>query len=94
MVRKNLAHNHNMKDVVELVVKCRGREIQIHLLTAPENATYLSPQYISNMIQVMADYVKQPLRNILKTFNFSFYSNETTKITEQFSSLYFCYVLL
>ena len=56
-----------------------------HLLTAP-NATYLSPQYISSMIQVMSDYVKQPLHNILKTFNFSFYSDETTKITstEQF----------
>lgn len=55
MVRKICAHNHNFKDVVELVAECPGREIQTHLLTAPENATYLSPQYISNMIQVMAD---------------------------------------
>ena len=85
MVRKICADNHNFKDVVELVAECPGREIQTHLLTAP-NATYLSPQYISSMIQVMSDYVKQPLHNILKTFNFSFYSDETTKITstEQF----------
>ena len=44
------------------------------------------PQYISNMIQVMADYVKQPSHNILKTSYFLFYIDETTEITstEQF----------
>ena len=50
-------------------------------LTAPKNSTYLSPQYISKMIQVMADYVKQPLHSMLKTCNFSFYSDETVDIT-------------
>ena len=46
------------------------------------------------MIQVMADYVKQPLHNMLKTCNFSFYSDETTDITsgEQFTVYAtFCY---
>ena len=57
-VRKNWTHTHNFKDVVELVVECGAQEIQTHLLGAPTNATYLLPQYISKMIQVMADYVK------------------------------------
>ena len=62
--------------------------IQTHLLTATKNATYLSPQYIPKMIQVMeGDYVKQPLHNMLKTCNFLFYTDETTGITstEQFA---------
>ena len=72
--------------MVELVTESGGREIEAHLLTAPKNVTYLSSQYIK-MIQVMADYVKQPLHNMLKTCNFSFYSDETMKITstEQFA---------
>ena len=39
------------------------------------------------MIQVMADFVKQPLDNMLKTCNFSFYIDDTTGITstEQFT---------
>ena len=79
-------HTHNFKDVVELVTESGGREIEAHLLTAPKNATYLSSQYIK-MIQVMADYVKKPLHNILKTCNFSFYSDEAMNITstEQFA---------
>ena len=47
-----------------------------YLLTEPKNASYLSSQYISKMIQVMAYHKKQPLHHMLKTFNFSFYSDE------------------
>ena len=69
-----------------MVAECGSWEIQTRLLAAPKNATYLLPQYISNMIQVMADYVKQPSHNILKTSYFLFYIDETTEITstEQF----------
>ncbi len=49
-----------------------------------KSATYLSPEYVSKMIEVMADYVKQLLHSALKTGNFTFYSDETTDI-EQFS---------
>ena len=39
------------------------------------------------MIQVIADYLKQPLLSALRTGNYTFYSDETTDITfiEQFS---------
>ena len=87
MIRKNWAYTHSFKDVVELVAECGGKEIQTHLLTAPKNATYLSPEYVSKMIEVMADYVKQPLHSALKTGNYTFFSDETTDVTsiEQFS---------
>jgi hypothetical protein len=87
MIRKNWAYTHNFQDVVKLVAECGGNEIQTHLLTAPKNATYLSPEYVSKMIEIMADYVKQPLHSTLKTGNYTFYSDETTDITsiEQFS---------
>ena len=44
MVRKNWAHTHNFKEVVELLKQCGDREIETHLLLAPKNATKLPPQ--------------------------------------------------
>ena len=69
----------------ELVGECGAKQIQAHLLTAPKNATYLSSN--SKMIEVIADYLKQPLLSALRTGNYTFYSDETTDITfiEQFS---------
>ena len=82
MVCKNWAHTHNFTDVVNLVAECGGTEIKSHLLTAPKNATYLTPEYISKMIQIIADYVRIPLLSTLKTCNgFTFYSDEMSDIT-------------
>ena len=75
MIKKNWAYTHNFRDIVELIGVCGGKEISSHLLTAPRNATYLSPVYVAKMVSVMADYIKTP---ILCTF---VYSDETADIT-------------
>ena len=47
MIRKNWAYSHNFRDIVGLVGDCGAKEISSHLLTAPKNAKYLSPLYVS-----------------------------------------------
>ena len=96
MVCKNWAHTYNFTNVDNLVAECSGTEIKSHLLTAPKNATYLSPEYISKMIQIIADYVRIPLLSTLKTCNgFTFYSDETSDIITSIEQLAiyatFCY---
>ena len=43
MIRKNWAHNHNIRETVELVADCGAREISSHLLTStiPFTIVYL-----------------------------------------------------
>ena len=43
MIRKNWAHSHNFRDIIELADDCSAKEISLHLLIAPKNAKYLSP---------------------------------------------------
>ena len=40
MIRKNRAHSHDYRDIVELVADCGAKEISSHLLTAPKNTEY------------------------------------------------------
>ena len=60
MIRKNWAHIHNFRDIIELVVDCGAKEISSHLLTAPKNAKYLSPLYASKYIETkyMSNYIE------------------------------------
>ena len=53
MIRKNWAHSHNFEDIVELVADCGAKVISPHLLTAPKNAKYLSPLYVSKYIETV-----------------------------------------
>ena len=61
MIRKNWAHNHNFRDIVKLVADCGAKEISSHLLSAPKNAKYLSPLYVSKYTKTMSNYMKQTL---------------------------------
>ena len=36
----------NFRTLAELVSRCDGKELQIHLLTSPNNALYMSPDYL------------------------------------------------
>ena len=58
LIKKNWAHTHNFKSIVELVAACGGEEIKKHLLHAPQKANYMSPEYISKYIQIMNDHIK------------------------------------
>ena len=52
MIIKNWTYNHNFSDVVDLVAHCGGKEISTHLIMAPKNATFMSPEYISESIKI------------------------------------------
>ena len=55
MIRKNWAHSHNFRDIVELVADCCAKETFSHLLTAPKNAKYLLPMYVSKSTETMSN---------------------------------------
>ena len=80
MIIKNWAYTHNFH-VVDLISQCGGKEISSHLIMAPKNATYMSPEYISKYVTIMADFVKKPLHSTMKNNEFTFYSDETLDIT-------------
>ena len=67
LIKKNWAHSHNFKSIVELVAASGGEEIKKNLLHTPQNANYMSPEYISKYIQIMDDYIKLPLFASLRT---------------------------
>ena len=82
LTKKNWAHSHNFKSIVELVAACGGEEIKKHLLHAPQNANYMSPEYISKYIQIMDDHIKLPLLTSLSSSGpFTFFNNETSHVT-------------
>ena len=55
MIRKNWAHSHNFRDIVELVADCCAKETFSHLLTAPKNAKYLLPMYVSKSTETISN---------------------------------------
>ena len=80
MIRKNWAHSHNFRDIVELVADCGVEEMSSHLLTAPK-CKILFPLYVSKYIETMSNYMKQPLLENIRSNLYSFYTDETSDIT-------------
>ena len=78
---KNWAYTHNFHDVIDLISQCGGKEISSHLIMARKNATYMSPEYISKYVTIMAEFVKKPLHSTMKNNEFTFYSDEAQDIT-------------
>ena len=53
MIKKNWAHTHNFKDIVELIAHCGDKEVQRHLLIALKNRNYTPPQHRVKYIDIM-----------------------------------------
>ena len=81
MIIKNWAYTHNFHDVVDPIGQCGGKEISPHLIIAPKNTTYISPEYINKYVTIMAEFVKKRLHSTMKNNEFTFYSDETQDIT-------------
>ena len=81
LIMKNWAHTHNFKDLVELVALCGGKDMQTHLLLAPGNATYMSPDFIAKYINIMYNHIKLPLLTSLRKGKYAFFTDETSDIT-------------
>ena len=65
MIIKNWAYTHNFNDVVDLISQCGSKEISSHLIMAPKNATYMSPEYISKYVTIMGEFLKKPLHSTM-----------------------------
>ena len=81
LIKKNWAHTRNFKDIVELIADCGGKEVRRHLLNAPKNANYMSPQYIAKYIGIMNRYLEVPTLTSFRQNKFAMYNNETRDIT-------------
>ena len=77
---RNWAHTCNFKELVELISKCRSKELKTHLLTAAGNAN-MSPEYISKYISIINDYIKNLLIKSLAEQEFTFFTDETSDVT-------------
>ena len=82
LVKQNWAHSHNFKNLVDLVAECGGKELKTHLLTAPQNATYISPPFVAKFIEIIDNYIKAPLLASLKAGKYyTLYNDETQDIS-------------
>ena len=52
-----------------------------HLIMAPKNMMYISPEYISKYKNNTTEFVKKPLHSTMKGNRFTFSSDETKDIT-------------
>ena len=88
MIKHNCTHTQNFENLVQLQLasECGGKEIQMHLLTSPRNATYLLPTHVAEYISIMNEYIKVPLlKSLINGQFYPFYNDETQDIstTEQ-----------
>ena len=58
LIKQGWAHSHNFENLVQLVSESGGKETQMHLLTSPKNATYLSPAYLAKYTSIMNEYTE------------------------------------
>ena len=85
-IKQGWAHSHNFENLVQLVSESGGKEIQMHLLTSPKNATYLSPAYLAKYTSIMNEYIEVLLlKSLIKGHFYTVYNDETKGIstTEQ-----------
>ena len=81
LIKHNWADTHNFKNLVQLVSECGGKEVQMHLLTCPKNATYHSPTYVAKYISVMNGYIKAPLlKSLINGQFYTLYNDKTQDI--------------
>ena len=83
MVRKNWAHRHNFRDIVKLVAYCDAKEISYHFLTAPKNAKYLSPVYVSKHIETCLIIWSKRHWKVCEVIYILFYTDETRDVTSK-----------
>ena len=81
MVSKNWAHSHNFRDIVKLVADCDAKEISYHFLTAPKNAKYLSPVYVSKHIETCLIIWSNRHCKVCEAIYILFYTDETRDVT-------------
>ena len=83
LVRKNWAHSHNFRDIVKLVADCGAKEISYHLLTAPRNAKYLSPVYVSKHLETCLIIWGNRHWKVCEVIYILFYTDETRDVTSK-----------
>ena len=78
LVKQNWTLTHNFKNV-NVVAGCDGKELQIHLLTASKNATYILHVYVAKYIDIMT--LKAPLVVSLRKGKYTLHNGKTQGIS-------------
>ena len=81
LAKKHWAHTYNFNSLVDLIVKCGGKEVETHLLTGPKNTSYMSPLFIAKYISIINHYIEEPLLASLRANKYSLYNDKTQDIT-------------
>ena len=59
LTRHHIAHSTNFTELVDLVVSCSGRELQVFLENAPKNALYISRGVVVDFIEALGTWVEE-----------------------------------
>ena len=82
LTRHHIAHSTNFTQLVDLVVSCGVRELQVFIENAPRNAVYTSRGAVVDFIEALGTRFEESiLKRIQKAPVFSFMADECTDIT-------------
>ena len=91
LTRHHIAHSTNFTELVDLVVSCGARELQVFLENAPKNAVYISRGAVVDFIQALGTWVEESaLKKLQKASFFSVMADECTDIATVEELSIFC----
>jgi len=77
-----IAHSTNFTDLVDLVVSCGAKELQVFLETASKNAVYTSRGAVVDFIEALGTWIEESiLRRVQKASYISIMADECVDIT-------------
>jgi len=91
LTRNHIAHSTNFTQLVDLVVSCGARELQVFLENASRNAVYTSRGTVVDFIEALGKWVEESVLNRLqKASYYSIMADECTDITTVEELAIFC----
>ncbi|XP_065892412.1 zinc finger MYM-type protein 1-like [Dysidea avara] len=82
LTRHHIAHTTNFSELVDLVVSCGSRELQVFLDNATKNAVYTSHRAVADFIEALAKWVEEStLKRLQSVPFFSVMADECTDVT-------------
>ena len=92
VIRHHIAHSTNFTQLVDLVMSCGARELQISIENASRNAVYTSQGAVVDFIFVLRTWVEESiLKRLPKALVFNVMADACTVITTMEKLIVFCH---
>ena len=91
LTRNHIAHSTNFTQLVDLIVSCGARELQVFLENASRNAMYTSRGAVVDFVEALGKWVeKSVLKRLQKASYYNIMADECTDITTTEELSVFC----